>query len=407
MTEESNIRKKGNSFIHYMTIIFLIIAFYSFFLNPAFTFLGGLHTAMLLWPLSILIFHPLIIKGCKNQKRIFISWLCVFLYVLLRTILGGDASFVFIWFALLVEIVVLSFVLVRISIIQSVDLEDVLLCVASLAGMISCLCLFNPDLNTYVKSIQVSTVEHAEQFSFRGFGIGDGLSFTYGVSLGTICALGICNIKHHKWFIFFIPIVAFAVLLNARTGFIPIVLAFVTQIVNPKNIIRNILLSLIVVLSIIIIWNSFFEDLLPGSTAGWMVKFFTELGEGSKGETVSVLLDYVVYPNCFEEWFMGKGINVFYLTGSYRTDIGYLIQLCYGGIFYCTLLYIMAVLIIIPAYKSMPKSLFWTLIISMLLENYKGDFIGRNSAFCCFAVIMVYYAQLNNQHKMIDNPFFK
>ena len=371
--------------------IFLVVALYFLLLNPAFTFMGGRHSQLLLWPFVILLRFNNVRAGINLHKGFLISWFFVLLYIVLRTLMGGIPQYLITHLSLLFGIL-LAFVLIRIASIYEVDLIKSLLIMACIAGSISCVCLFSPSFNVFTKSIQVITNDYLLENTFRGFGIGDGLTFTYGVILGSICALGICLISKYRWFILFIPIVSGAVLINARTGFVPVIISFLYLLIFERKI-KNYVYIFGFVLLLYFMWISFIERLIPADTLEWAKIFFEEIGEGSEGATADVLMSYDVWPDNTFEWIFGKGFSVFEPIKGRRSDVGYSIELCYGGLIYCMLLCIMVWKLIKPAYKKMPTKCFWTFVISLFIFNIKSEYISGNVAFVFLVLIMFYYSQ--------------
>lgn len=316
--------------------------------------------------------------------------------MLIRTAMGGETVFLIVQIPFLMDILV-AYILIRIAIYWEIDMLYSLLVMASIAGIISCWCLFVPSFHEFSRNIQVITNDTMLERSYRGFGIGEGLTFNYGVILGSICALGICNIKKYLWFLFFIPFLILGVLVNARVGFAPIIISFALFFVYDHKI-KYILFFIFSFFLLYGIWILFIEEIFPEDTLMWVMDFFEQLIGDKDAHTIQTILNTTIWPDGLFEWIFGKGRDVFNAApgSSLRTDMGYLIQLCYGGVIYCVLLLFFVIVIVKPAYRFMPKSLFYTLIFSLLIENFKGPFIGRHSSFICFILIMMYYTQLNS-----------
>ena len=374
---------------------FFVGALFCLLFNPAFTFLGGKHSSVFLLPLILFLLNPKIRKDLWLCRNMLIAWTLLFLFVLFRTLLNGEIVFLVSTFMMLIETFLVSYVLVILAKKAKVDFLEMLLIVASIGGCISCLCLFSPSFNDFSKSIQVITNDFLETHTFRGFGIGEGLTFAYAIVLGTICAVGICFIKSYKWFVLFIPIISGATLINARTGFIPIALAITFFLLFERKV-KYYGYAFCIAGVLVFLWVSFIEDSVPTGTLMWVLDFFDQAREGTTGSTIATLFSITAWPDNFSEWIIGKGYSVFEPKAGKRTDIGYLIQLCYGGIIYCILLYYMVWSLVKKAYSIMPKALFFTLIISMLYENFKGPFITRSPGFASLVIIMIYFIQLKS-----------
>lgn len=371
--------------------IFLVVALYFLLLNPAFTFMGGRHSVMLLWPLVILLCNKRYRGGIDLHRGFFSIWFLLTIYIVFRTVIGGIPQYLINQFLMLLDVLI-AYILIRVSSVNNIDMIKVLLIMSCIAGVISIACLFSPSFNDYTKSIQVITNESQIKHTYRGFGIGEGMTFTYGVVLGSITALGICLIKNYKWFVFFIPIIAGAVLINARTGFIPIIISFAFFLISERNLKYYTYIAVFVLL-FIFIWATYLEKLIPDDTLIWAMTFFDEIGEGKEGGTAEVLLTSDVWPENSMEWIAGKGFNIFDPVRGDRSDVGYFIELCYGGIIYCVLLVVFVWMLVKPAFKKMPPTCFWTYFISIFLLNLKSEYIARNMAFTFLILIMFYYTQ--------------
>lgn len=377
--------------------IFVTFALLCLLLNPAFVFLGGKHASLLLWPLAVCWFNRSVRERFFVHSALLRIWFILLLYVVLRTLMGGETKFLVAHSLFLVDIFI-SYVIVYLAIKKKVDLIKSLLITASIAGIISCLCLFVPSIHEFSRNIQVINNDFLLEVSYRGFGVGDGLTFSYGVVLGLICALGICNIKKYVWFLFFIPFVVVAVLVNARIGFFPIMIALILFLGSEHKI--SYFLSFFLFLCVLwLAWEVYINKYFPEGTLEWIMDFFTQMGEGTEGATVGTLLNTTIWPDDLFEWLCGKGRDVFDPTKAVRTDIGYLIQLCYGGVLYCLLLFLFVWAIFTPAYKAIPVTYMITLCLSIALVNYKGPFLSRSSAFLCLIMIVMYYAQIKEENK--------
>lgn len=386
-------KTKSTRGVFYSVILF--VALYSLFLNPAFTFLGGLHMAIFLWPLTGFLIFKNIRRRLYIHKNVMIAWLIAFAFVLFRTLLGGDYIFISRYITLMIESILVSYVLIILSFRFKVNVEKALLITSSIAGVISCICLIVPSINEFTKSLLVIDNDYLLVNDFRGFGIGDGFTFSYGAVLGLICSLGICRISDYKWFVFFIPIICAAIMINARSGIIPVLLAFPLFLLSSRKF-STLLYTLLAVIIIVLLFQFVIVNYVPDETLQWAILFFTEMMEGKEGGTVDALQSMRVLPEDTMEWVLGTGLNAFNGYHGKRTDVGYQIQLFYGGIVYLVLFFNLIFQLIKTAKKAMPRIYLITIVLTLLLFNYKGELIANRMSFTLFVFLMIYYAQVAN-----------
>ena len=95
------------------------------------------------------------------------------------------------------------------------------------------------------------------------------------------------------------------------------------------------------------------------------------------------------WPSDVDEWFIGQGKDIFQADKNKRSDVGYSIQLNYGGICYLLILYGL----IIGIFKNMSRykiDTFFPLFFaaSLMLLNYKANILS-NSGY--FRMVMMFY----------------
>jgi len=390
-----------------MKLFLLVVALYLFLYTPVFTFIG-VDSMYFLYPLLLLFFIPKYRKGINKYHNVLKTWVVLFIFVFARTLLGGESFFLISTIGILLESILLSYIIVKIAILNDINLERSLLIVSSIAAVISSLCLFIPDFNLFIKSILVNKNEYLEDNFFRGFGLADQLTYFYGLIQGFICAFGIIYLNKYRWFLFFIPFVILSVLINVRTGFIPIAISVIINIVVGKQY-NYIFYCLFAAFIILYLWNNVLTEFMPQRTMTWINMFFEELTglftDGKKDSgTIDALSNMIILPETPQDWFLGKGYSIFRGVGrGNNSDIGYIIQLNYGGIVYCFLLFCLVASIYKKCRKTMKFSFIVTMIFSALLMNYKGVFFGHNSAFALTVLLIIYSIEMKriNIHKNI------
>jgi hypothetical protein len=203
------------------------------------------------------------------------------------------------------------------------------------------LCVFFPELDNYVRTqlIQYDEENYLYENARRGFGIAATLTSHYGFIQGTVIAVCPFFLKENKWFIFFIPLIILSILVNARTG---IMIAtwgvFVYSITSRQKV-------ALPLAAIVFIMYFYLEDIMVAlnfnaETIAWIMDFSDQMEDISSGDfssgTVSTMLDtMVIWPSDVVEWLIGKGIVLYHNPFvTEHTDIGWFIQLNYGGLFY-------------------------------------------------------------------------
>lgn len=284
---------------------------------------------------------------------------------------------------------------------HKLKLDKILIITSVVASIISCFLLLNPEITFYVKN---SLLKYPEQvldtFLFRGYGLADSLLYAYPVVQGFCAAfilmkVGGNNVVLNTSLLFlFVSIVC-----NARSGFVPIVIALVLLLIYKRTILLGYSIAIVVFLlvfagslNIFIAKNEMLDESLEW--AGTSIDIVDDFMHGRKSENVEVLLgDMVVWPSTLEEWILGQGKNLFFDKQS-NTDIGYFIRLNYGGVLYCFPWLCFCFFMYRRLYKT-NRGMALLMFLSLLYLNYKGDFFAVNPATRLF--FLVYVSSLVDQ----------
>ena len=106
----------------------------------------------------------------------------------------------------------------------------------------------------------------------------------------------------------------------------------------------------------------------------------------------------LVLPESTSHWLFGSGQNIFSAPIGRRSDVGYCIQLNYGGITYCFLLFCFVFSIYHKCMNKIQPVFLFTMILSTLLMNYKGTFFAHNSAFSLTVLLTIYSCEINRRN---------
>lgn len=286
------------------------------------------------------------------------------------------------------------------------NLLSLLFYVALFAGIITLFLVLNPLVELFIRESVIRTSEQVERYLYRGYGVADQLFFTYSIVLGVALSYSIYFINRKKYIFLSIPIFVIGIIFNARIGLVPpivLLIYFLLYRTGGKQVLL-LFISLIICTIVIIPFIDFsdYEDTLE-----WAGSFFVEIynaltgTESARTGSLEILNDMFLFPDNIFELICGTGRNVYdSLTIRARSDIGYIVQLNYGGILYCMLLLLFVLQMFIRLY-SVEKWMGFLFIGVTLIANYKGPFITSSPGFRFFALMYFYTiisAYMNKQN---------
>lgn len=272
-----------------------------------------------------------------------------------------------------------------------VNIDDILIICAIIGGIISFLLLLNPEYAYYIKNDILKFPEHLiDKFLYRGYGLSDGLMFSYPVIQGFCMAFIILRIgKVNIIYMFSLLLLFASIMSNARSGFVPVAIGILLLFfIRFKIFLKYFSLSVVLSIFLVATLNAFIEnnEMLNASLEWSQTTFeiISDLLSGEQSENVEVLLnDMVIFPSNVEEWLIGSGEMV-------SSDIGYFIRLNYGGIVYAFLWCVFCCYMFIRLCK-VNKGIALLLFISLLYLNYKADFfvVNPGSRFFIFVYVII------------------
>ena len=402
----------------FLKYIIALILFYLFIYNPNFSFDGEMGSIKLLY--FILFFYIVI-----NNKKYFslintyraesLFFLCFILFALIRTLVGGDSVELYKHVILYIEnfflpLAILCFFNNNFN-PSGEKIIKMILVTGSVAAIISTLCIVNPSINHFVK-FELQLIDKNESVFDalnRGFGLGESLTYSYGIVQGIILGVGILNIKHNKWFTLFIPCFVASILLNARTGiFIPIVAVLIYLLVNRgvKNIVSIVMGGVIVYVLMSYILQSYN---LNDDQQSFIEDFSKQLIETNErglrdnSGTVGILLsEHIVLPSNLEEWLLGKGYLIFRVRSSHNSDSGFFQQLNYGGLIYSFLMISFIVYIVRRMVRhKISRDFIFLFFVTLIIAHIKGNFIMNSGGFRLMMLLYYYLLYLAFCEKII------
>ena len=341
------------------------------------------------------------------------EWLfliAIFLFSLFICLLHGeDCGLCLYDFLLLLECLPCSYTIYLLGSkikFRTLRLDDLIIISAIIGGIISTFLLLNPDYTYYIKTTLLKYPEHLlDKFLYRGYGISDGLLFSYPVIQGFCFAFILVNVGGNNILYKFSLLLLFvSIMSNARSGFVPIAIAALLLFrfrfllfFKYAFALSFLLLIFAGTISALIEDNEMLQAASEWSKTS--IDIVENLLSGEKTENVDALLgDMVIWPTAINEWLIGSGKNLFGAE-MISTDIGYLIRLNYGGIFYLAIWIILWIVMFFRLNKA-NRGIALIMFISLIYLNYKGDFFVVNPGSRFFFLV---YVLIVLDHSLFEN----
>lgn len=389
---------------NFVRISFLITFLYLYIYNPPFAFL----------PLTVSKLFYIFLFPCfalnKQLRQLFFRFFSFEFFILLVIVfysfgielLNGVSGNVF-WGAnlfMLFENFFFTFVIAYyLNEYYKKDADVLLLVVAVIAAFITLYLILNPSLNLQVKQSVLNSDEVSLRLQFRCFGIADSLTFAYAIVQGIAVVLCLEKVKNVLVCSVLFLLLCISVIFNARIGFIPILFILFYMIFIEKR--GGKVLKILLVFSIFILFFLGTDSSLDyEQTIAWATSFFQEIidtlsdkDSGMEATNMDTLLnDMVVLPDTLMGWIWGTGENIF-SSPIHNSDIGYFIQLNYGGLIYCSffVLLVFSLFFKLQQCKIEEKWFLYLFIVIILVCSYKGLFLITNSGFRMLMLLYFLY----------------
>lgn len=393
-------------------IIFFLL--YVFIYNPPFDFLP-IGPIKFLYPFALIyiISNKLILTFYKTfKKELFLASIILVFSFIRGGLLGSTFVYLRNNFSFFFESFVLTYFIAHFycRYFGTHRLEKIIIVTGVVASFISCFLILNPSVAFFVNNELLSTkmvtdYEYAVS-SFRRFGLAEGLTFGYGVVQGIILSMTLYFSTKNKWLLLLLPTLFISILFNARSGFVPIVLTVCYILIVQRRISMLLWLSMISIIVFVIFRNtSFIQDRIDTFIWGFdFIQQFIYLFEGTGNSSNNYLLAFVgpmlIIPDNVIGILLGEGINIFSSGKMLHSDVGYIQQLNFGGVFYIFLLFYL-VFYMAKRVAKLSKAEKWFRFIflsTILLMNIKGYFLWPNSAIKLLFLMYVFYIACDN-HK--------
>ena len=372
--------------------------------NPNITMLGDIGAIKYLYPFIILL--PFLKSGFKNfiqnYAAIIISFFFIFTFTLFRSAIGGDDIYVYTTFIAFVEIVILPYCLIRFFMVSkknNLDIYNFLFILGALASIITFLCFINPSFDYFVRNYLQSVDVQLQEDLFRGFAISGESTYGYGVIQAMICSLWITKIENikYKWFVLFVPFMILSILLNARVGLV-ILGIFVLLFLIIKHKVKYIIYTIPVIYIVIFFASQIDLYSINPATAKWLESYVDELFSGMNGDIQNSATLYTlthrmaIFPESSFQWIFGRGVSLFG-GNTISSDVGYILQLNYGGVIYVILLILLLMSMYKVQHRVLDKSIILLFVVAFLIGNFKGMFLLNSGGLRLLMLITIYFRE--------------
>ncbi len=397
--------KKGGS--KYLLGFITILLLYCFIFNPPFRFLPvGLTKFMYIMALPFFLI-PTVRRNywARFSSVTLLLVACIIYTFFIHFAYSSRATIAQTSLFLLFESFFTAYIIAYYLVKLYKDKADLMvLWTTIIACVITVVLIVMPDLNASVR--EMSSLADDERLrdilTYRGFGIADDLLFTYPIALSVGACICMQYARRNKLYYAFIIFFFFGIFFNARIGMVPILIYILYIIVIEHKFSLLVQLSLVVLLLVLFFMQTdLFEE--HANTIEWIAEGFMEISNFLSGEqssevsTFDALSEMIVVPDSAIGVLFGTGRSV-YLERN-NSDIGYIIQLNYGGIVF-VLFY---VLIVYKLYKKLKRCsshhrrwFNYVFIGTFLICNVKGFFFSTLSGVRMLMLLFFVYVLLRN-----------
>ena len=379
--------------------LFYYIYFYLVLFYPVIEAYSGLNVLLYMFvSFSIIITHQ---RKYKQDSKILkfanVSLVCLVFYVIIQTFFF-DGNIVVLKATFRSLIVPLVNVYALSCLVASCKRENFifdLITVSTIAAIISLFLYFIPSVAQIIRDISGATEQLNNDTRNRGYGIAS--SLFSGYPLIQACCAYICIVlgKHTYKYIQFLLIIL-SITLNARTSLFVLasmVIVHYLMFSSLKQILTMFVYTTLgIIIFIILGLHESFIDMFDFVLEAYFMILDQFLGTSytnGAGHFTGLMDTFLIWPDDIKEWIFGNGSYM--LTGSKKgsSDVGFIIQLNYGGLIYLLLIAYPILFIIKKMYKLKKWEQFICLVITVFILNWKGDmFLQTNFVFLALSIYL-------------------
>lgn len=345
-----------------------------------------------------------------REIKIFVSInILIAIYSICLSILTrGDFGFAYYAVSTVFEILPCAIYISIIFLKNNINIQkcyQIILVVGLMQSGVVILELFIPGLRDWIVSNSGSdSLEYIYDLTggYRIYGLARGYTFSMPLFMGlcVIVALVLSKYSSPKYYMT-IPFFILVIVLNSRTALLSLLVApfiiFLFRLRGSpgREIFWIIFLMSLAILFNEIIYNASQDAAAIGTWYWWLNLGLDELRVLSTNKiatgNMEALTDTMWFTPSGVELFFGTGENIF-MRNNNPSDIGYVINLYYGGLFYSLLLYSAYIIFIFQGFagKKFERVIGVSLIIFMLLVNFKGSVFRVNEITTGVLILAVY-----------------
>lgn len=338
----------------------------------------------------------------KVFRKEFILLCLIILYSFFLDMFSGEVVYVDRFAVCLLQGFFFAFVLS--SFIQSrkyfkENFENALIVMAFVASLITAFAIVNPSFDSIIKSLtpeyDVAYERYESTFRHRLFGLSENLAFTYPYVLSII---GFYSIVERKNFISIILLilVVISVMFNARIAFVPILLIVPYILLSRNGSIKDFFKFIVIIVCFVLLFNRLITKYSVFDNS-WGFSFFEELFDlitTGHSETTNELTGRMFFlpDDSIISFLFGTGESVF-LSTTHNSDVGYVIQMYYGGLFFMILILALMTYMAFRVFIVLGKKNWFAFIfgISIFVLNFKGFYFASTPGFRFISFLYVYY----------------
>lgn len=363
-----------------------VLVFYLFiFQPPVMSRLIYLALQFFVFIMAILFFHKRIEVFVNIFKAEFLLVFFVVFYSIFRDALSGDIVYSDRFVGWFFQSFLFCGVLVSLYFYRTLKKESLnyfgneIYVAGFIAALFTLVLWLFPAVDSFYESIQLDAYyEIYSDFEkrYRAYGVSENLTYTYSVVLGICAGYSLILYRRSLFFVFLCPLFLFAVSVNARIGFLGFVFFVFYVFLYSELKAKAIWLFSFLVLSFWFYFSS--GDFIQENR--WSLGFFLEVADffyyGLEGNNIiAVLLNsHVHFPETVAGVVFGTGESLFGSGFEKSSDIGYILQLNYGGVIILILLMLAIAFMSVRLFKILGyKHWFsWFFPISICVLNFKG-----------------------------------
>lgn len=286
-------------------------------------------------------------------------------------------------------------------------------------SIIAVLMLALPGLKQYITEqfldLQFMFDQKGELLLFRIYGLSSEYLFTYPIFQGMVLMIIFTMVARGVYrYIWFVPIILISIVFNARIGLValPIIL-FVYFIftlrksdasVSFSKFIK-ISLSILVAVLLLVVSISLFID---PEIFTYMVLRGLESNASGANHWDNLFQRMIVLPDSLQGIVFGEGRYLYGNVYDVQSDIGYINDLLFGGLFYIIVYFSLLLYLLFNKFSHfsrIQKVLFASIFLYIMVCNYKGPLLVNNG-FLRAVLIVLFLHHLNSRDESESADFY-